>query len=179
MEKEERLHGTISRDNIVIEDFELAQELHESGFGDKEGKKLVLNFCEGLYLCNVNKLDVFRRRKVLSFDQLMETIYSRDKNVLTKFLVYRDLRSRGFVVKNGFGFGVDFRVYERGQYENKIAKYVVFVLNEGSDAVVAKVFDDIMDIKKMGKEAVVAVVDRRGELVYYQLSEAIFSAKKK
>ena len=31
---------------------------------------------------------------------------------MSVFLVYRDLRSKGYVAKEGFGFGNDFRVYE-------------------------------------------------------------------
>ena len=56
-----------------------------------------------------------------------------DKDILTRFLIYRDLRSRGYVAREGFGFGVDFRVYERGEFEQKPAKYVIFGINEGSD----------------------------------------------
>ena len=33
--------------------------------------------------------------------------------------LFRDLKTRGYVVKDGFGFGSDFRVYERGDYGEK------------------------------------------------------------
>ena len=55
-----------------------------------------------------------------------------DKNILTKFLIYRDLRNRGYIVKDGFGFGSDFRVYERGHFGEKGAKYLIFGMNEGT-----------------------------------------------
>ena len=32
-------------------------------------------------------------------------------------MIFRDLKTRGYVVKDGFGFGSDFRVYERGNHE--------------------------------------------------------------
>ena len=54
----------------------------------------------------------------------------RDEDVLTRFLVYRDLRARGYAAKGGFGFGADFRVYDRGRFGDKAASYVVFALAE-------------------------------------------------
>ena len=36
------------------------------------------------------------------------------------------------MVKEGFGFGTDLRVYERGDFPDKAAKFVVFALDEGT-----------------------------------------------
>lgn len=178
MEQETRLSGKLTGNHIVIENFNDAQELYHSGFGEKEKKSLVLNSYEALYLCSINKIDVIEKKKILTFDNLMDRLYNKDNDLLIRFLVYRDLRSRGFVVKEGFGFGVDFRVYDKGEYGKKTAKYVVFVLNEGNDVAFEKILQDAVDIKRMGKNSITAVIDRRGEVIYYQISEAIFNAKK-
>lgn len=89
-------------------------------------------------------------------------------------MVYRDLRSRGYVPKEGFGFGVDFRVYERGEFEKKPAKYVVFGISEGTKIKAKKLAETIDQIAKMGKDAVVAVIERRGEVIYYKMSKVAF-----
>jgi tRNA-intron endonuclease len=89
-------------------------------------------------------------------------------------MVYRDLRSRGYVPKEGFGFGVDFRVYERGEFEKKPAKYVVFGISEGTKIKANKLAETIDQIAKMGKDAVVAVIERRGEVIYYKMSKVAF-----
>ena len=47
------------------------------------------------------------------------------------YLVYRDLRSRGYVVREGFGGGIDFRIYERGAYGKDTAPYLVLNTQEG------------------------------------------------
>jgi tRNA-intron endonuclease len=178
MAQEEKLVTELRGKNVIVKSFGPAQELHKNGFGEKEGQKIVFTSCEGLYLCEAGKIEVHWKGNVLSFNELMNKIYERDKNILTKFLVYRDLRTRGFVVKEGFGFGIDFRVYDRGDYGKKASKYVISTLNEGNDYAFDKVFQDIKEIKKMGKESIIAVVDRRGEIIYYQLSEETFNAKK-
>lgn len=177
MEGRIKLSGRLKGNYVIIDDFNAAQEIYQNGFGKKEKKKLVLNSYEGLYLCSIDKVEVFDGKEILTFDRLMDILYYTDKNILSRFLVYRDLRSRGFVIKEGFGFRVDFRVYDKGDYGNKAAKYVVFVLNEGSDVPLGKIFQDALDIKKMGKKSIMAAVDRRGEVIYYQISEAFFSAK--
>jgi len=177
MEGKTKLSGQLRGNRIIIEDFESAQELYQSGFGAREKRKLVLNPYEGLYLCSVDKVEVISKREALTFDRLMEIFYRKDKNILPRFLVYRDLRTKGFTIKEGFGFGVDFRVYDKGDYGTKAARYVVFVLNEGGDVTLKRVFEDVVNIKKMGKDPVMAVVDRRGEIIYYQVSEEFFGAK--
>lgn len=101
-----------------------------------------------------------------------------DKDILTKFLIFRDLRSRGYVAKEGFGFGVDFRLYERGEFDKKAARYVVFGINEGIQ-VKATDFSEALDqIIKMGKNAVVSVIERRGEITYYKVSKVRFANNK-
>jgi tRNA-intron endonuclease, archaea type len=101
-----------------------------------------------------------------------------DSNILTKFLVYRDLRSRGYVVKNGFGFGIDFRVYERGEYLKKPSKYLVYALNEGINLKIEELYDLIDQTTKMGKNSVLAVIERRGEVIYYKASKFLLKENK-
>lgn len=110
----------------------------------------------------------------VGFDDLVKVLIRRDKNILTRFMVYRDLRSRGYIPKEGFGFGVDFRVYERGEFEKKPAKYVVFGISEGTKIKADKLAKTINQIARMGKDAVIAVIERRGEVIYYKISKASF-----
>ena len=101
-------------------------------------------------------------------------IFLINKDILTKFLIYRDLRSRGYIAKEGFGFGVDFRVYERGEFEKKPSKYIVFGINEGINLKASDFSNAIEQIGKMGKEAVIAVIERRGGIIYYKVSKTRF-----
>ena len=113
---------------MKIQDLKI--ELRNKGFGDKDDNNYLLETYEALYLLYLNKL-IITNGSVVSFSDLLKHVLRYDKDIVTKFLVYRDLRSRGYVAKEGFGFGADFRVYERGGYEKKQAKFVVFCVNEG------------------------------------------------
>jgi len=158
---------------IVVEEIRFQDELRTKGFGEQEHIEYLLKPYEALYLMHTNRLALNTKQK-MGFDTLFELLLGYDKNIMTKFLVYRDLRSRGYVAKEGFGFGNDFRVYERGEYEKKPAKYVVFGINEGTNTTAKEFASSIDQIEKMGKEAVIAVVERRGEVIYYKASKMRF-----
>ncbi|MEM3573173.1 MAG: tRNA-intron lyase [Nitrososphaeria archaeon] len=181
-EKEEarkmRFIGILDGGNIVIEYNGRVQELYQSGFGEIVGQKLILSKCEGLYLYEINKIEIFYNNRSISFSELMETFYRKDKNILSRYLVYRDLRNRGFVVKESLEDGIDFYIYNKDDYKVKAAKYTIFVLNEGYEIEFEKIFENIKKIKKEGNGMIIAVLDRRGEVIYYQVSEATFYERK-
>jgi tRNA-intron endonuclease, archaea type len=171
---EARLAGS---GKVLVDETRFQDELRTKGFGEKEDAEYVLKAYEALYLMNTKRL-VLKGRMEMTFDSLFDMLVKYDRNIMTKFLVYRDLRSRGYVAKEGFGFGNDFRVYERGEYEKKPAKYVIFGINEGTNITARSFLQAIEQIEKMGKEAVVAVIERRGEVIYYKASKMRFIENK-
>jgi tRNA-intron endonuclease len=173
------IQGVLTRKCLIkIDDFRSQDQLRNKGYGDKEDNNYFLETYEALYLLHLNKL-VITNGVVVDFSDLMKHALKYDKEIVTKFLVYRDLRSRGYVVKEGFGFGTDFRVYERGGYEKKRAKYVVFCVNEGINVKVGELSKHVREIETMGKNAIAAVVERRGEVIYYKLTNMKFNENKK
>jgi tRNA-intron endonuclease len=86
----------------------------QKGFGEKTEGKLVLSLIEAAYLLEKGKLALEDGKgKALKEKDLLGK--AKDKNFFNQLCVYRDLRDRGFVVKTGFKFGFDFRVYPRGK----------------------------------------------------------------
>jgi tRNA-intron endonuclease, archaea type len=164
---------------ILVKDIGFQDQLRNKGFGEKQDSEYILQPYEALYLLHTNRL-VLNTKKVkhIDFDTLLNITLRSDKEILTKFLIYRDLRSRGYVAKEGFGFGVDFRLYERGEFEKKPARYVVFGINEGIQVEATNFSEALDQIIKMGKNAVVAVIERRGEITYYKVSKVRFASNK-
>lgn len=159
---------------ILIDETRFQDELRSKGFGEKEDAEFVLKSYEALYLFYTKRLR-FSNKPDIALNSLFEFLLKHNRNIMSVFLVYRDLRSRGYVAKEGFGFGNDFRVYERGDYEKKPAKYVVFGINEGTNISAKDFALAVSQIEKMGKEAVVAVIERRGEVIYYKASTINFA----
>src|SRR6267143_3515520 len=160
---------------VVVEEIDRLGELEEVGYGERQGKAIRLKDFEALYLLYSGKMALKDGRgKEVTFEELAKANQSKVRDSWTKFIIYRDLRSRGYVVKDGFGFGTDLRVYERGDFPAKAAKFVIFALDEGTEKSLGDLRDSVKQIVRMGKEAIVAVIERRGEVIYYRVTKATF-----
>jgi len=167
--------AVLDGEQVRVPERERFGELEESGYGSKEEKDLILRDYEALYLLYGKRLEVEDKAgKKVSFEKLAELAQKKAEDSWTKFVIYRDLRSRGYIVREGFGFGTDLRVYERGDYPRKPAKYVVFALDEGIEKGMAELQKSVKEMARMGKEAIIAVIERRGEVIYYKVSRARF-----
>jgi len=173
-EVDPEIQGVLIKNQSIILEPNRQQELEQKGYGDMVKDKLFLKPFESLYLLYTGKLALFRGKKNINFDLFLQICKKQDENILTKFLVYRDLRTRGYTVKDGFGFGSDFRVYAKGDYGEKGAKFLVFGLNEGKQEKMGKLQKKVEEITKMGKEPIIAVIQRQGEIIYYKISRINF-----
>ncbi|WP_428326522.1 tRNA-intron lyase [Nitrosopumilus sp.] len=178
MEETPLVRGALVSDQACIVDKNMIHELELKGYGEIENEKLFLKQFETLYLLYTNKLVLKKGKKQIDFDFFMNTCQKTDSEILTKFLIYRDLRNRGYVVKDGFGFGSDFRVYERGHFGEKGAKFLIFGLNEGQQEKMGNLQKKIQEITQMGKEPIIAVIERRGEVIYYKINKMNFYENK-
>ncbi len=76
-------------------------------YGTEKGNRVILSIFEALYLMEKGIMDVEKGiEKIYEFGR--EKIKDFDK----KYKVYKDLRLRNFMVKTGFKFGSEFRVYD-------------------------------------------------------------------
>ena len=173
-EADPEIQGVLIKNQSIILEPNRQQELEQKGYGDMVKDKLFLKPFESLYLLYTGKLALFRGKKNISFDLFLQICKKQDESILTKFLVYRDLRTRGYTVKDGFGFGSDFRVYAKGDFGEKGAKFLVFGLNEGKQEKMGKLQKKVEEITKMGKEPIIAVIQRQGEIIYYKISRINF-----
>jgi tRNA-intron endonuclease len=171
----EVVQASLRGERVAVEDSGRFGELEEAGYGEREARKLILKDYEALYLVFSGRLKVTDEDgRQLTFDRLAEMCQTRSRDAWTKFIIFRDLRARGYIVKDGFGFGTDLRVYERGDFPGKAAKFVVFAMDEGTETKVEDLSESVRQIVKMGKEVIVAVIERRGEVIYYKVSRANF-----
>jgi len=174
----EAVHHTKEGKTVVSEPKQQDQ-LRNKGFGEVFNKEYLLNSLESLYLLQNNKIKIYRNKTEYDFSIFLKSLIKKDKKILTKYLIFRDLRSKGYVVKEGFGFGSDFRIYERGEYNKKTSKYVSVGLNEGTNIKASDFAEVIEQVENMGKSVVIAVVERRGEVIYYKTSKMTFFDNKK
>lgn len=162
---------------IVVPDLSDANSLYQDGYGSfRDDHLLALRPFEALYLLERSRIivldEVDRRR--LPFDELLRRFSSEDQLSWTRYLVYRDLRSRGFVVREGRGRAVDFLVYERGGYPKKPPRYMIHAVWEGSPEPISHILEVLKAAEEEDRILRLAVIDRRGEVVYYTVAELGF-----
>ena len=168
------IKATLKDKAVIVSSLDDVNELAQRGYGTKEDKKLQLTLVEALFLLSKGIIEVEtaakKTRKPVSFQQLLTHCRASDENAWAKYLIYRDLRSRGYVTREGFGLGIDFRVYERGEYGTATAKYLVYGMQEGQPVKLEDLTRTLKHAQSQKKELVIAVLNRRGETVYYSLS---------
>ena len=149
--------------------------LTSRGYGTLEDKVFTLTFFEALYLVDKGMLEVKDENgKVVDFQSLLHCYEAQNENAWVSYLVYRDLRSRGYVAREGFGAGIDFRMYERGEYGKDTAPYLVMSIQEGKPLGIDELADALQQCQSQKKELTLAVMNRRGEIVYYSVSQLTF-----
>jgi tRNA-intron endonuclease len=167
------MEASLKGKDVVVSPPENIEELTFRGYGTSKNKKLALTFCEALFLVSKGILTVKdkKTRKKIDFQQLLSYYQALDENAWAKYLIYRDLRSRGYVAREGFGLGIDFRVYERGEYGRATAKNLVLGIQEGQPVSMEDMIRALKYAHSLKKNLVLAVLNRRGEVVYYSLSK--------
>jgi tRNA-intron endonuclease len=178
MDETPEVNGDLILDQVCISNKNMIHDLEQKGYGEIEKGKLFLKSFESLYLLYTHKLFLKKNKKQIDFDTFMSICQKTNSEILTKFLIFRDLKTRGYVVKDGFGFGSDFRVYERGHFGEKGAKFLIFGINEGQQAKMGTLQKKIDAITQMGKEPIIAVIERRGEVIYYKINKMNFFENK-
>jgi tRNA-intron endonuclease len=167
--------GKIAAKGVIVTEQSNIDQLSSRGYGTTENKILTLNFFEALYLQDKGMLTVKNDANTpVDFQTVLHAYEAIDENAWVNYLVYRDLRGRGYVVREGFGAGTEFRVYERGAYGKDSASYMVLGTQEGKPLDINVLAEVLQQCQNQKKELVLAVMNRRGEIVYYSVSQLTF-----
>ncbi|MDH5807167.1 MAG: tRNA-intron lyase [Candidatus Methanomethylicaceae archaeon] len=150
------------------------EEIYKQGyFGEIEDNKLILSEVEALFLIDKEKIIIVNEEgRILNFKDLVHIFSKKDENIWLKYLLYSDLRRRGYIVKEGYGKDLEFRVYRKGAIIGKEpAKYLVYGLIEGKTIKISELRNISNKAKLSNKELIIAVIDRQGEITYYEALE--------
>lgn len=141
----------------------------QSGYGRAIDGGLRLAPEEALYLVHRGRIDVAG----FDFNQLL-ALFCRKPDMLRNFLVYRDIRERGYAIQTG---PHDFRVFRRGERPGTgESRYLVRVLSERHLINFSVLLQETATSSKMRKQHVIAVVDDENELTYYEAKVQHLSA---
>ena len=141
-------------------------ELRDRGFGDLRAGKLFLTPYESFYLIEKLRIRVFDRKteKELTLRDIVCKLSVGKPEIWIKYLVYRDLRDRGYIVRES-SKDLDFDIYGKGPLRRLIS-----IVYEGGEASLRKLQKLLEHSEREKKELILAVVDRRTDIVYYTLT---------
>jgi tRNA-intron endonuclease len=172
------IEGELKENRVIVWDKNKFNELQESGFGKLLEDRSELSLVEAMFLIEKKKLKVRLEGKKRGmkkkdfYDYAMET----EKNFHARFIVYSDLRERGFVVKTGFKFGCDFRVYGRGvkikkgpKAPHEHTKWVVHAIPEEFNCSFPELSRAVRLAQNIRTEMIWAIVDSENDVTYYSI----------
>jgi tRNA-intron endonuclease len=169
-----KIKAVLTERGIFVYSAKDVENLSSRGYGVLEEEKLKLFSYEALFLLSKEIIEIEddKTGEKIDFQNLLQKAQTcEDENIWVKYLIYRDIRSRGYVAREGFGLGVDFRVYERGEYGKEAAKYLLLGIQEGKPVSVEELARALKYTQRLKKQLILAVINRRGEIVYYSLSQ--------
>ena len=104
--------------------------------------------------------------KDFGYDTLLG-LFAGQPNFIRRYLVYRDIRERGYVIQPG---PHDFRVFRRGHKPGTgKSRYLIRVLSERDLIDFDHLSRDVLTAINMRKQYLLAVVDDEDELTYYEV----------
>jgi len=164
--------GELKEDIVVIPDQKEGSQIYNKGnYGYPISKGgLNLDLLEATYLLESKRLEVTLKGKDVSFEELFKHSSSIHEDFDIRYMVFRDIRSRGFVVKNETG-DFDFSVFPRGKtISNSRPEFMVKAVSERTAFDMRTFSDNVEKTRSKEKKLLYAVVDEEGDLTYYVVS---------
>ena len=130
----EPVTALLARELVVAESNDASRELYDkTRYGEPiDNKKFQYSLIEALYLMERGKfIIVDDKDKKVDFDDFVKKARKIEPNFWVRYVVFKDLRRRGYIVKTALKFGADFRVYDRGIKPGEDhARWIVYPVHE-------------------------------------------------
>lgn len=163
---------TLVKDKVVVFDQREASRVFNKGhFGTFENGRLELSLEEALYLREARGLEVYDKNgKRLSMRSFVHLAEKAQKRFWVRYCVFKDLRSKGYVLKTAFKYGGDFRVYDKGEHPGKQhAAWILYAATE-HDAIPFLSFAAVNRVAHSVKKKVLfGVVDDENSVTCYEI----------
>ncbi|MFC1698213.1 tRNA-intron lyase [Nanoarchaeota archaeon] len=167
-----KIIATFLGERVITEDSDEARELnHKSVFGTIENEKVYLSLIEALYLFEKNRIEILDgRKKKVEVEKFVKKAQKLEPNFWIRYIVFKDMRNRGYVVKTALKFGADFRVYERGIKPGEDhARWILYPVDEASTITWYEFAAKNRVAHSTKKRILIAVVDAENDVSYWEI----------
>jgi len=138
----------------------------KSSLGEIKQGKVIYSIYEALYLVEIRKAEILDSKlKKINFNHLLK------KANHTLHVIFKDLRNKGNIVKEGMKFGADFRVYKAGERPGQAhAKYLLYATNSNEKLNLKDFCAKARIAHTTKKILLLAVVDSEEDVNYYEIN---------
>ncbi len=174
--------GELVKKNIIVnKPRDIGRFFNKSQFGETiSGNKLQLNLLEGVFLVGEKKITVFCNKKIVGFRKLVKLAAKHISHFEIKYMIYRDLRKRGYAVNLYENKGFDFSINDHRKNEGKNKEsYFISSFTERDIFDIEKTRALIEKTKEKKSGLWFAIVDEEGDLTYYDVSISDVKGKTK
>jgi len=167
------VQAEFAKERILTENSDQARDMYNtSRFGTiLDNGRVQLSLLEALYLLDKKRLEILDgRNKPILFDKFLKKAEKIEQNFWVRYIVFKDLRNRGYIVKTALKFGADFRVYDRGVKPGEDhAKWVVFPVHEVNSLTWQEFAAKNRVAHSTKKKLMIGVVDDEGDVSYWEV----------
>ena len=168
--KETLVVASFNGENVFSNKKEAMSLYAQSRYGEKKEGRVIYSVYEALYLLEKKKMEIKDGRKKIKFDSFFELCREKDSGIRVKYVVFRNMRNRGFVVKTALKFGAEFRIYDRGVKPGEDhAKWVLFPVSENSQLTWHDFSAKNRVAHSTKKNLLIGVVDEEEDVTYYEV----------
>jgi tRNA-intron endonuclease len=155
-----KANGLILENRIVIFDDKLSKNLFEKEFyGKPFGDGLQLSLVEALYLQEKGIIEIYNTdEKTISKKCFSNFVKKIQPDIEKRFLVFKDLKKHGLILKTGFKFGTHFRAYAKKPDETH-AEYLIHTVEKNYSSIWAEMSRAVRLAHSVNKEIVFAHID--------------------
>jgi len=177
-----QLEGVVKEDKVIVSDERGIEEFYNTSYigtieqDSQEQDILIFDSMETLLLIERHRILVWedndKSKQIYDFEGLLTYFTKFDDRLWHKYIIYMDLRKRGYIVRMGYGNGIEFRVFKRGaDFEKDTAQFLIFPVFEG-DPIELRDLDKISRVALSSrKDLIVATVDRLSKPIYYSVKK--------
>ena len=156
-----------SKDRIFSKSQKAFQLQDSKKFGEKEEGKIIYSSYETLFLIETKKADLIKSKKSIKTEEIIKNFSKKDRNFIIKYLVFKYLRNKGYIVKTALKFGGVFRVYEKNNL-GKHAKWLVSPIKQSEKINLEDFISKNRITHSTGKKLLLAIVDQEENISFYE-----------
>ena len=169
----EKVEASLAGEVVVAESNDLTRELYDkTRYGEpSDDKKFQYSLIEALYLMERGKFVVLDSKgKKIETEEFIKKARKVEPNFWVRYVVFKDLRKRGYIVKTALKFGADFRVYDRGVKPGEDhARWIVYPVYETGVQSWYEFAAKNRVAHSTRKRLLIGIVDAEGDCTFYEI----------